>query len=135
LDLTTYRYRPTAAMATVIAALDGVCTAPGCTTAAHRCDVDHSRPWPSGPTAIANLSARDRLHHNHKTRGTWIATTDSDGVTLWRTCSGRSYLTAVIATTTRWADRSPTPKPTRPLPWSRWRTRSRTHRRTEVGFR
>ena len=93
LDLTTYRYRPTAAMSTVIAALDGVCTAPGCTTAAHRCDVDHSRPWPAGPTAIVNLCSRDRRHHNHKTRGTWIATTDGDGVTLWRTCSGRSYLT------------------------------------------
>ena len=93
LDLTTHRYRPTPAMASVVAALDGVCTAPGCTTAAHRCDVDHNRPWPAGPTVIANLSARDRRHHNHKTRGTWTATTDIDGVTLWRTCSARSYLT------------------------------------------
>jgi hypothetical protein len=93
LDLTTYRYRPTPAMVSMVAALDGVCTAPGCTTAAHRCDVDHHRPWPAGPTAIANLFARDRRHHNHKTRGTWTATTDSDGVALWRTCSGRSYLT------------------------------------------
>jgi hypothetical protein len=93
LDLTTYRYRPTPAMANTIAALDGVCTAPGCTTAAHRCDVDHNRPWPAGPTTIANLSARDRRHHNHKTRGTWTATNDSDGVTLWRTCSARTYLT------------------------------------------
>ena len=93
LDLTTHRYRPTPAMASAVAALDGVCTAPGCTTAAHRCDVDHNRPWPAGPTTIANLSARDRRHHNHKTRRTWTATTDSDGVTLWRTCSARSYLT------------------------------------------
>jgi hypothetical protein len=93
LDLTTYRYRPTPAMANTIAALDGVCTAPGCTTPAHRCDVDHNRPWPAGPTAITNLSARHRRHHHHKTRGTWTATTDSDGVTLWRTCSARTYLT------------------------------------------
>ena len=93
LDLTTYRYRPTPAMANTVAALDGVCTAPGCTTAAHRCDVDHNRPWPAGPTAITNLSARHRRHHNHKTRGTWTATTDSDGVTLWRTCSVRTYVT------------------------------------------
>ena len=42
---------------------------------------------------VANLSARDRRHHNHKTRGTWTATTDSDGTTLWQTCSARSYLT------------------------------------------
>ena len=93
LDLSTYRYRPTAAMANAIAALDGVCTAPGCTTAAHRCDIDHNRPWPAGPTVIANPWSRDRRHHNHKTRGTWNGTTDGDGVTLWRTCSGRSYLT------------------------------------------
>ena len=132
LDLTTYRYRPTAAMATTIAALDGVCTAPGCTTAAHRCDVDHGRPWPAGPTAIANLFARDRRHHNHKTRGTWTATTDSDGVTLWRTCSGRSYLTGrhlrrpVRPTGHRCRGR----RGGRAAPRSA--TRSRTRRRTEV---
>ncbi|MEO7236479.1 MAG: hypothetical protein ABIW80_14050, partial [Lapillicoccus sp.] len=32
-------------------------------------------------------------HHNHKTRGTWTATSDADGSILWRTASRRSYAT------------------------------------------
>ena len=93
LDVTIHRYRPTPAMADTVAALDGVCRAPGCTTPAHRCDIDHARPWPAGPTAVANLSAKHRRHHNHKTRGTWTATSDADGSILWRTVSRRSYVT------------------------------------------
>ena len=93
LDVSTYRYRPTRAMAETVAALDAICRAPGCTTAAHRCDIDHDRPWPAGPTAVSNLSSKHRRHHNHKTRGTWTATTDSDGVILWHTASGRAYMT------------------------------------------
>ena len=93
LDVSTHRYRPTQAMADTVAALDGVCRAPGCTTTADRCDIDHSRPWPVGPTAVANLSAKHRRHHNHKTRGTWTATSDADGSVLWTTVSRRSYVT------------------------------------------
>lgn len=93
LDMTTHRYRPTPAMAETVAALDVICRAPGCTTSARRCDIDHDRPWPAGPTRIANLSAKHRPHHNHKTRGTWTATTDADGMILWRTVSRRTYVT------------------------------------------
>ena len=80
-------------MAETVAAMDAVCRAPGCTTSARRCDIDHDRPWPAGPTRIANLSAKHRSHHNHKTRGTWTATTDTDGMILWRTVSRRTYVT------------------------------------------
>jgi hypothetical protein len=93
LDLSTHRYRPTAAMADAVAALDAICRAPGCTTTASRCDIDHDRPWPIGPTAITNLSLKHRRHHNHKTRGTWSATTDLDGTIQWRTMSGRTFST------------------------------------------
>ena len=118
LDVTTHRYRPTAAMAQTVAALDAICRAPGCTTSAHRCDVDHDRPWPAGPTRISNLSAKHRRHHNHKTRGTWRATTDPDGTILWRTLSGRTYLTRPTRL------RRP-PRPTR----HRHRARPRRHPR------
>jgi hypothetical protein len=93
LDLTTHRYRPTRAMAEIVAALDAICRGPGCTTTASRCDIDHNRPWPVGPTRVANLSSKHRPHHNHKTRGTWTATTDEDGTIRWRTLSGRTYVT------------------------------------------
>ena len=93
LDLSTRRYRPTPAMADLIAARDGMCRGPGCTVPAERCDLDHDIPWPSGPTAIGNLSRKHRRHHNHKTRGTWTATTGDDGAITWRTRAKRRYVT------------------------------------------
>ncbi len=93
LDLSTRRYRPTRAMAELVAALDGTCRAPGCTVTAVACDIDHNRPWPHGPTAIDNLSAKHRRHHNHKTRGTWTCVTDVHGTMTWTTAAGRRYVT------------------------------------------
>jgi hypothetical protein len=79
-------------MADLVAARDGMCRGPGCTDPADRCDIDHDTPWPAGPTQIDNLSAKHRRHHNHKTRGTWTATTDLDGAITWRTCAKRRYV-------------------------------------------
>jgi hypothetical protein len=93
LELSTRRYRPTAAMADQVAALDQVCRAPGCVVPAHSCDIDHQRAWPAGPTTVANLSAKHRRHHNHKTRGVWSAETEDGGGMVWRTASGRRYRT------------------------------------------
>jgi hypothetical protein len=92
LELSTKRYRPTLAMAEQVAALDGVCQAPGCIVPASRCDLDHSLPWPTGPTRVGNLKSRHRRHHNHKTRGTWSTEDHPDGSTCWRTIGGRDYL-------------------------------------------
>jgi hypothetical protein len=93
LELSTGRYRPTRAMAEQVAALDGMCQAPGCTVPADRCDVDHEVPWPHGPTSVGNLRSRHRRHHNHKTRGTWSARPGPEGSTDWLTVSRRRYAT------------------------------------------
>lgn len=45
---------------------DMTCRAPGCTKPADRCDMDHRRPWPEGPTSGDNLWALCRRHHNLK---------------------------------------------------------------------
>ena len=79
-------------MAQQVAALDGICQAPGCTVPAHRCDLDHEVPWPSGPTTVRNLRSRHRRHHNHKTRGTWRPVRSRAAATRWTTVSGRDYL-------------------------------------------
>ncbi|MEO8828027.1 HNH endonuclease signature motif containing protein [Lapillicoccus sp.] len=92
-DLSTRRYRPTRAMADLVAALDGTCRAPGCTVTATACYIDHNRPWPHGPTAIENLSAKHRRHHNHKTRGTWTCVADVHGTMTWTTAAGRRHVT------------------------------------------
>ena len=36
---------------------------------------------------------KHRRHHNHKTRGTWTATTSDDGAITWRTRAKRRYVT------------------------------------------
>ena len=93
LELSTGRYRPTAAMAEQVAAFDQVCRAPGCVVPAHQCDIDHQRAWPAGPTTVANLGAKHRRHHNHKTRGVWTVEVEDGGGMVWQTASGRRQRT------------------------------------------
>lgn len=47
-------------------ARDQECRVPGCTTPAHRSDLDHDIDHDrGGPTDLSNLSAKHRRHHNH----------------------------------------------------------------------
>jgi hypothetical protein len=93
LDLSTDRYKPTPAMVEYIRARDGYCRAPNCTTPAHRCDLDHVIPYPTGPTSVTNLAAVHRAHHNHKTRRHWTSRLDDVGAVTWTTLAGRDYTT------------------------------------------
>ena len=43
-------YRPSAALAEFVRARDLTCRFPGCDQPAEVCDVDHTVPWPAGPT-------------------------------------------------------------------------------------
>lgn len=92
LRLETQAYRPTAQMRAHVEAVDGTCRGPGCTVPATRCDLDHDIPWPHGPTASTNFTAKHRLHHNVRTHGHWHAERDPDDDTVrWRTAAGRRY--------------------------------------------
>jgi hypothetical protein len=44
---------------------------PGCRRRADLCDLDHTTPWPTGPTTASNLGPLCRRHHNQKTRRRW----------------------------------------------------------------
>ncbi len=63
------RYRPSKKLADFIRCRDQTCRFPGCREPATRCDVDHTIPWPYGPTAAANLDGLCRRHHLLKTSG------------------------------------------------------------------
>jgi len=39
------------------------CVHPGCTVPAWKCEIDHVRPWPHGPTTGSNLVPRSKTHH------------------------------------------------------------------------
>jgi hypothetical protein len=76
-----------------VQAVDGTCRGPDCTTPASRCDLDHQTPWPAGETAVTNLHAKDRRHHNAKTHRVWTSSPVDDGGLEWTTLTGRTYTT------------------------------------------
>ncbi|MGO4599806.1 DUF222 domain-containing protein [Terrabacter sp. 2RAF25] len=89
----TKAYRPTKAMVEHVQAVDGTCRGPDCQVPATRCDLDHETPWPKGETAVSNLFAKHRLHHNVKTDGIWTSTQVAGDGLEWTTLTGRTYTT------------------------------------------
>ena len=64
-----------------------------CQVPATRCDLDHETPWPRGETAVGNLHAKHRWHHNIKTDGIWTSRPVPDDGLEWTTLTGRTYTT------------------------------------------
>jgi hypothetical protein len=60
------RYRPSQRLADFVRCRDLTCRFPGCTEPATNCDVDHTIPWPYGPTQASNLKCLCRKHRLHK---------------------------------------------------------------------
>ncbi len=89
------RYRPSDELAEFVRMRDLFCRFPGCTVAADRCDIDHARPWPWGPTHASNLNCKCRKHHLMKTfwtgAGGWADKQLPDGTVIWTAPTGRSY--------------------------------------------
>jgi hypothetical protein len=55
-------YRPPAALDDFVRARDITCRFPGCQRSAQHADLDHTIPWPKGPTTAGNLGALCRKH-------------------------------------------------------------------------
>ncbi|OKH68680.1 hypothetical protein EB73_15345, partial [Mycobacterium sp. SWH-M3] len=62
------RYRPSAKLAAWVRMRDMTCMFPGCDRPAERCDVDHTEPYPGGPTHPSNTKCLCRIHHLLKVR-------------------------------------------------------------------
>ena len=108
-------YRPSARMAKRVKARDRRCRFPGCTVAAVFCDLDHVRPWPSGPTADTNLICLCRRHHRVKQRPGWRVTLAADGTLTWTDPTGRVRTTApadALTCTVLGGAATPPPAPT-----------------------
>ena len=92
LDYGRTTYRPPAGLRDFVLARDRVCAAPGCHTAARRCDLDHVQPWDDGgSTSSANLAALCAKHHDAKTRKRLRYRRDADGGYTWITRTGHRY--------------------------------------------
>jgi hypothetical protein len=90
-DVGTTRYAPPASMDRLVEQRDRTCRFPGCTARSDSCDLDHTRPFPHGPTAADNLGALCRRHHRLKHEGAGVALVQEDGTFTWRMPSGRTY--------------------------------------------
>ena len=69
------------------------CDAPGCRNPAASTDLDHTIPWPTGPTEQCNLAPRCRTHHRAKQAPDWKVEQLAPGVTRWTMPSGRTHVT------------------------------------------
>ncbi|ALI29390.1 hypothetical protein XA26_56000 [Mycolicibacterium fortuitum] len=87
-------YRPSAALSEFIRWRDLTCRFPGCDAPAERCDVDHTAPWPAGPTHPSNTKLYCRAHHLIKTFCPgWSDRQYSDGTVEVTTPTGHTYTT------------------------------------------
>ncbi|MCV7278725.1 DUF222 domain-containing protein [Mycolicibacterium flavescens] len=90
-------YHPSAALALFVRVRDMYCRAPGCDVPAELCDIDHTIPWPLGPTHPSNLKCLCRKNHLMKTfRGGpdgWRDVQLPDGTVIWTSPSGHTYTT------------------------------------------
>lgn len=90
-------YRPSAGLSRFIRARDMTCRFPGCTRPAEVTDIDHTVPYPVGPTHPSNAKCLCRLHHLLKTFWTgpdgWADRQLPDGTVVWTSPAGRTYTT------------------------------------------
>ena len=88
-------YRPSTAIDEFVRMRAMTCMFPGCDQPATRCDVDHTVPWPGGPTHPGNLGPKCRKHHLLKTfyggpHG-WRDRQQPDGSIVWTAPTGHTY--------------------------------------------
>ena len=88
-------YRPSAELAEFVRCRDLTCRFPGCDVPADRCDIDHTVPYPWGPTHASNLKCMCRANHLLKTFWTgehgWRDRQLPDGTVIWTSPTGHTY--------------------------------------------
>jgi hypothetical protein len=124
LDVGRTSYRPPADLAEHVQLRDRHCVAPGCDRPATSCQLDHTVPYPAGPTAAGNLGPLCSRHHLLKHRSQWRLTQPQPGHFQWTSPTGHTY-----TTTPRTSARHCLPKAHHPRRRHPYR-RTRHHRQT-----
>ena len=118
-------YRPSAATDHFVRLRDLTCRAPGCDRLAEFTDIDHTVPYPAGPTHAGGLKCDCRKHHLIKTfHAGWSEEQLPDGTVITTTPTGHTYTTKP-GITLLFPDAdvtTPAPQPTRPPPPSPYRS-------------
>lgn len=109
------QHDPSEPLSTFVRLRDRTCDGPiGTQVTAARCDLDHDRPWPDGPTAAWNLVARSRRTHGLKHYGwTPLRTRTS---TIWCSPAGQLVEVPHARSVPPGIDTDPHQAPVLPLP-------------------
>lgn len=93
-SLPEHRYRPSRRLAEFVRCRDLTCRFPGCSRPATVADLDHTLPWPYGPTCASNLKCLCREHHLLKTFSPgWSDRQLPDGTVIWTDPDGLTHTT------------------------------------------
>ena len=87
------RYTPSRKLQHLVRARSVTCTGPGCQAQAVYSDLDHTIPYPDGPTDECNLDPKCRTHHRAKQTPGWKVDQPEPGVFRWTFPSGRTRTT------------------------------------------
>ena len=93
LDYGRRTYAPPGPLADHVRARDRTCRFPTCRQPAATADLDHTVPYPNGPTSDTNLAVLCRHHHRLKHRAGWTLTQDTGAELTWTTPTGRLHTT------------------------------------------
>ncbi|HVT71222.1 MAG TPA: DUF222 domain-containing protein, partial [Trebonia sp.] len=91
------RYTPSRRLTHLVRARTATCDAPGCAAQAVHADLDHTVPYPDGPTDQCNLGPKCRRHHKAKQAPGWRVEQSAPGVIRWTLPSGRTHTTRPTA--------------------------------------
>jgi hypothetical protein len=91
LDYGKTRYRPPQDLIDQVIARDRTCRGIGCDRPARSCQIDHTIPFPDGPTAESNTGPFCDRQHMFKTHGRWQVSQPTPGQFVWRTLTGHVY--------------------------------------------
>jgi hypothetical protein len=91
------RYTPSRQLADFVRCRDLTCRWPGCDKPSYQCDLDHTVPYPVGPTHASNMKCLCRFHHLLKTFycgvGGWRECQLPDGTLILTSSTGHTYTT------------------------------------------
>jgi hypothetical protein len=82
-------YVPSAGLARFVRCRDVTCRFPGCEAPADVCDLDHTIPYPVGPTCASNLGCLCRKHHLLKAFLGWLNRQLPSGTMVWTAPGGQ----------------------------------------------
>jgi Domain of unknown function (DUF222) len=91
LDYGRTTYQPPQNLVDHILTRDQTCRGLGCRIPAQRCDLDHTLPFPAGPTADHNLTCLCRRCHTRKHQAGWTLHLHPDGDLSWTSPTGHTY--------------------------------------------